>query len=128
VHKITAKQCRAARSLLKWNIQDLGSRVQRIPSRRIDSFEHSAVHIMEWENDELVTVFRKAGIRFNDMEVTLEKEETEHKVLQVGSGEGVHIVLDADQSVLSDSSAEKTQSNQLQDAASKKKRKEEGKE
>src|ERR1700678_1611470 len=108
MHKITGKQSRAARSLLQWNIYDLANRVKKLPAKRIDSFEHGMVHLMEWENDELVRCFKKQGIAFKaDLEVALHKDDKEAEPMQEGMhGEGARIRLDADQTVLFDSSAE----------------------
>ena len=111
MHRITGKQSKTSRSLLKWNIYDLANRVKSILPKRLDSFEHGMVHLMEWENDEVVRAFKKAGILFKaDLEVVLQKEEAEPDALNVTMDqEGSRIVLDTDQTVLSDSSAEKTQ-------------------
>jgi predicted methyltransferase len=62
------------------------------------------VHVADWENDEMLTAFRKEGIQFNsDMDVTLKKKESASGAAIAGQGEGAHIRLDADQSVLEDS-------------------------
>jgi hypothetical protein len=99
----------ASRALLKWNLYDLANRVKGLPPKRIDSFEHGTVHLMEWENDELVTAFKKAGILFKaDLEVVLEKEEAQREALLATAGEGARVVLDGDQTVLSDTTADKT--------------------
>jgi len=110
MHKLSGKQCKMARSLLKWNIYDLANHVKGILPKRIDSFEHSMVHLIEWENDEMVRAFKKQGILFkSDMDVALHKVEQTQDVQTAGmTEEGAHIRLDADQNVLSDSSAEKT--------------------
>lgn len=108
--RITGKQCKTARSLLKWNLHDLAARVKAILPRRIDSFEHGVVHLMEWEYAELLRVFVKAGIHFKpDMEVTLRREDAEPEKIQGGmTQEGARIVLDTDLTVVSDSSAERS--------------------
>jgi hypothetical protein len=100
-----------ARSLLKWNLHDLASYVKSILIKRIDNFEHGIVHLLPWENEELIRVFKKAGIAFNDdLEVTLAKDRAEQiRPQNVMHGEGARIVLGVDQTVLSDSSADKPQ-------------------
>jgi hypothetical protein len=105
MHKLTGKQCRTARSLLKWNVYDLATHVNSIPPRRIESFEKGVVHIVEWENDEMVQAFRNEGIVFNsDLDVTLiATKKNDHAVNMGVTGEGARIVLDADQTVISDS-------------------------
>jgi hypothetical protein len=109
MHKLTGRQSTASRALLKWNLHDLANRVKGMQPKRIDSFEHGTVHLMPWENDELVTAFRKAGIRFKEnLEVALEKEEAQREALLGTAGEGARVVLDGDQTVLSDSTADAT--------------------
>lgn len=110
MHKITAKQCRTARSLLKWNVYDLSTRVKDIPPKRIESFERGTVHILEWEIEQLVTVLTKAGIVFRpDLEVELKKgaEYIRQQDLNTVRGDGARIVLDADMTVISDSSTDR---------------------
>ena len=71
---ITAKQCRASRSLLKWNLQDLASRCN-IPAKRIDCFEKAIVHLYQNENLEIMDIFKKEGVEFlSDFEVRLRKD------------------------------------------------------
>lgn len=109
MHKLTGKQCRQARGLLKWNVYDLSSHVSGINAKRIESYERGMVHIAEWENDEMVTAFRKAGIQFNDeLDVTLKEKAKSGGAVLGGSGEGAHIALNADQSILADSTAVNT--------------------
>jgi len=102
--KITGKQCRQARSLLKWNLHDLASRVKSILARRIDSFEHGTVHLQPWENEALATAFKKAGILLKaDLEVALAKDtssEPEERPLNLMHGEGGRIVLSTDEVML----------------------------
>jgi hypothetical protein len=107
MHKITGKQCKTARSLLKWNVNDLSSRLRSVPAKRIESFERGIVHIQEWENDEIVKAMRKEGVEFrSDFEVILKAKVTEVAPdTHAGGGDGARIVLDGEQNVLSDSSA-----------------------
>ena len=71
---ITPKQCRASRSLLKWNIQDLTARTG-IPTKRIDSFEKGIVHLYQNENLEIMETLKKEGVEFlSDFEVRLKKD------------------------------------------------------
>jgi CDP-glycerol glycerophosphotransferase (TagB/SpsB family) len=69
--RITGKQCKAARSLLKWNLQDLASRV-RVEIKRIESFESGNVPLHAWEMEELVKCFKDKGCIFrSDLSVAL---------------------------------------------------------
>ncbi len=117
MHKLTGKQCKQARALLKWNVYDLASRVNGINPKRIESYERGMVHTAEWENDEMVTAFRKEGIQFNaEMDVTLSASDKVATSVKVGGGgEGAHIQLDADQNVVSDSSIKFTPEQAAQD-------------
>lgn len=120
MHKLTGKQCRQARALLKWNVYDLSSRVSGINARRIESYERGMVHIAEWENDEMVSAFRKEGIQFNsDMDVVLKETESVEVKARGMQGEGAHIRLGADQAVLEDSTVKRadTGSDSEDDAA-----------
>lgn len=106
MHKLTGKQCKMARALLKWNIYDLVTRLNAISPKRIDSYERGLVHIAEWENDEILKAFRKEGVQFNtDMDVVLKDGQKAKPAGGHGTGQGAHIVLDADNSVLSDTTA-----------------------
>lgn len=111
MQKLTGKQSKSARSLLKWNLHDLSNRIQSIVPKRIDSFEHGRVHLLQWENNELVKIYKKAGIIFGaDFEVSLQQTDKEQEQQQRGmqSEGGARIILGADQSVLSDNTADKT--------------------
>lgn len=69
--RITSKQCRAARCLLKWNINDL-AKTTGLPSKRLDGFERSAVILQSAENDSILKAFKKEGLIFTtDLEVFL---------------------------------------------------------
>lgn len=107
MHKLTGKHSRQARALLKWNVYDLSSRVNGINPRRIESFERGMVHIAEWENNEMVSAFRKDGIHFSaELDVTLKASDKAGKAVTVGgTGEGMHIQLDAEQGIMSDTTA-----------------------
>jgi len=124
VHKLTGKQCKQARALLKWNVYDLASRVNGINPKRIESYERGMVHMAEWENDEMVTAFRKEGIQFNaELDVTLSASDKVATSVKIGgTGEGAHIQLDADQSIMSDTSTKHIpQDDALEDEADAKK-------
>lgn len=60
---ISAKQCKRARALLKWNPLDLASRT-RIPVSHLEKFERSQVRLTKPENDEVVKVFERNKIEF----------------------------------------------------------------
>jgi hypothetical protein len=128
--RITSKQCKGARALLKWNIYDLAQRLKNIPPRRIESFEKDKVHILDWENKELVTAFRKAGIIFKmDVDVSLRtdevaKDESDDK-LHRHHGDGARIILDADQSIISDTTIVDVPQNLLLELEKKKQKEKE---
>lgn len=106
MHKLTGKQCRQARALLKWNLYDLANHLNGINPRRIESFERGMVHVAEWENDEMVNAFRDQGVLFNaDLDVVLDETHQKINPQQRTHGEGAHITLNADQSVVSDSTS-----------------------
>jgi hypothetical protein len=109
VLKVTPKQCKTARSLLKWNVHDLANVVKGVPAKRIESFEQGTVHLAEWENDQIMRALKKAGIAFKaDLEVSLEKSNTTQEAQKTGGqGEGARIVLGANQAILADSSVQK---------------------
>lgn len=74
--KITGKQSKAARGLLKWNVHDLTSRCT-VQGRRIESFERGTIQLQMPENDELVRAYKAEGIEFKgDMEVKLANTTT----------------------------------------------------
>lgn len=103
MHKLTGKQCKQARGLLKWNVYDLSSHVNGINPKRIESFERGMVHIAEWENDEMVKAFRKEGVAFNaELDVVLAEADKKRNVASGGAGDGAHIKLDGDMNVVSD--------------------------
>ena|SRR5579884_3048578 len=106
--KITGKQCKKARSLLKWNLQDLASRLASgIQTSRIDSFEKGFVHVMQWENDELSKAFKAAGIEFSsDLEVYLRTQTHVGTGSTVAQELGPQLALDVDDLLLTDKSAE----------------------
>lgn len=108
MHKLTGKQCKVARGLLKWNVYDLANHVSRIDAKRIESYERGNAHLAEWENDELVKAFRKEGVRFNnDLDVVLGDSDTMRQNKNAGnSKQGAVITLDADQSIISDSTGQ----------------------
>lgn len=88
--KLTGKQSRAARGLLKWNLHDLATRV-RTPVKRIESFEKGVIHLQKYENEELIDIFKKHGIEFRgDFDVHLVKQE--RKV----QGDGQNITLNTE--------------------------------
>lgn len=76
---ITAKQSRQARSLLKWNVQDVVNKCA-LQMRRIDHFERGIVRLSRTENDALVKVYIDNGIAFTrDYDVRLIKKEDSRK-------------------------------------------------
>jgi hypothetical protein len=84
--KVSSKQCRAARDLLKWNLHDLVSRVN-VPVKRLESFERGSIQLYQNENHEIAEVFKKNGIEFlSDFEVKLKKEVKDKQKTQVFAG------------------------------------------
>ena len=82
--KLTGKQSRTARALLKWNLHDLAARVHT-GAKRIENFENGIVHLQKFENEELVETYTKAGIEFRgDFEVVLKgkRREESHGVTE----------------------------------------------
>lgn len=72
-HRLTVKQCKQARGLLKWNLRDLSVR-SNIKLERLTEFEQNVVKLFKNENAAVVDVLVKAGIVFGDSgEVTLER-------------------------------------------------------
>lgn len=122
MHRLTGKQSKAARGLLKWNIYDFANRLNNIDSRRIESFERGMVHIAEWENDEMIRTYRKEGIRFNDdMEVTLVEADKISLARDRGAGGDAGLIrLGIDNMIIEDStskvSAEDASSGDEEDA------------
>lgn len=71
--QITAKQSRQARSLLKWNIQDVVNKCG-MRTQRLDHFERGIARLTRPENDDLIKVYSEHGIIFtSDYEVMLKK-------------------------------------------------------
>ncbi len=69
--KLTGRQCKTARNLLKWNIHDLSSRVG-IPSTRLGDFESGTAHLVPPEMQGVIRVLEQAGIIFHpDSHLTL---------------------------------------------------------
>lgn len=60
---LSAKQCKRARSLLKWNLQDIISR-STLTKKSLEQFEQGHSSLMRPENDELVKIFQAEGIVF----------------------------------------------------------------
>lgn len=73
MQRFSARQCKRARALLKWNVNDLSSRT-RLKPRRIEELERGAVRLTQPEIIELISVFEKNGIVFKGEEdVSLRK-------------------------------------------------------
>ncbi|GEM_PF-6361784 len=73
--QITPRQCKQARSLLKWNVQDLAVKAKLYP-KQIERFEKSLTRVTMPEMDAMVKIFKQEGIQFLDnMDVILAKDE-----------------------------------------------------
>lgn len=97
--KLSPRQCRTARSLLKWNYHDLSSKSGVAP-KRIEEFERATLHLQKSENDELVDTFHKQGIEFKaDFQVVLtdgKGKSTSSGHRAAPKGDGQTIVIDSD--------------------------------
>lgn len=70
---LTAQQCKRARSLLKWNLQDLANHT-RLKISILDAFEHGKSKLQRPENAEVVKTLKKEGIDFkSNGEVSLKR-------------------------------------------------------
>lgn len=63
-NQLNSKQCKRARSLLHWNIQDISNRCN-ISRVRLEQFERGDVPLTRLESDLLLKVFIKNGIMIN---------------------------------------------------------------
>jgi hypothetical protein len=94
--RLTSRQCRACRALLKWNINDLVAQTN-VLYKRIDSFEKGIIHLHQNENTELMQVFIKQGIEFlSDFEVRLRKEKKQEDLPVFVGKVGLDIKPDED--------------------------------
>lgn len=76
---ITPKQCKKARSLLKWNIHDVVGKCNLSPVR-LERFERASIRLSRPENDELYKLFTKFGLVFTlDFEVILAEKVEDHE-------------------------------------------------
>lgn len=58
---ISPQQCKRARAMLKWNIQDLASHTT-IPLKQIEKFERNQIRLTKPENDEVLSTFTKQNL------------------------------------------------------------------
>ena len=73
----------------------MASRCQ-LNARRIDSFEKGLLQLQMPENDNLVEIFKSAGIEFKgDLEVKLGNKKGDYRTQGGGSGQGMRIHVDA---------------------------------
>ena len=71
---ITAKQSKQARSLLKWNVQDVISKCT-IAIARLEAFERGNIRLSKPENETLHQLYVDHGIEFGaDFDVRLKKK------------------------------------------------------
>lgn len=75
--QITPKMCARARSLLKWNVNDL-AKATNIAPQTIESFERGIKRLIKPDNDSMLKIFKEHGIRF--------KENMEVELVEVKSG------------------------------------------
>jgi len=73
--KITGRQAKSARALLKWNLPDLATKT-RVRPERISAFENGLLQLFRWELDELIKIYQDEGIQFrNDFSVILDRSK-----------------------------------------------------
>ena len=70
------RQCRQARSLLKWNPQDLAGHT-KIGAKRIEAFERGLAKMETFEIRELYKAFTEAGLVFTSTKVEFKKKPRE---------------------------------------------------
>lgn len=77
--QITSRQCKQARSLLKWNIQDLSNK-SKIAPRQIERFEKNLARLTQTENASMVKTLESEGIEFlKNMEIKLDKSKGQNQ-------------------------------------------------
>lgn len=75
---LNAQQCKRARSLLKWNLQDLANQT-RLKFSTLDAFERGKGKLQRPENEEVVKTFKKEGIDFKSSgDVSLKRGGKSH--------------------------------------------------
>lgn len=72
--QLTSKQCRRARGLLHWNLQDITSRCS-VTRVRLEQFERGDVPLIRPENEMLFKLFQKHGILINTRGEVLLRED-----------------------------------------------------
>lgn len=69
--QLTPKMSSRARSLLKWNVNDL-AKASNVQPKTIESFERGIKRLIKPDNDAMFKIFKEHGIRFKDnMEIEL---------------------------------------------------------
>lgn len=76
------RQCRQARSMLKWNPQDLAGHT-KLSARRIEAFERGLVKLETFELREIYEAFSEAGLQFSSTQVTFKKKPRERQEEQL---------------------------------------------
>lgn len=73
--KITGKQSRSARALLKWNLPDLVTHT-KVLRRRVDLFEKGNIQLQAWEMRDLILTYQGQGVVFQtDLTVSLRQDK-----------------------------------------------------
>jgi hypothetical protein len=84
VLRLSSGQCRRARALLKWNLNDLASRTH-VPLRTLQKFEHNLTRLIKSENEALFFLFSRHGVEFaSDGVVTLHGSATDQDFFYTG--------------------------------------------
>jgi len=116
--KITGRQSKSARALLKWNIPDLATRC-KLRSARVTSFENGLLQLQGWEMQELMDAYKGHGIIFSsDLSVHLQSKnaKTVHEqihTIDLNDSEDRKIIID-DLSTLSDRNAIKAAKEEIE--------------
>jgi len=89
--QLTSKQCRRARGLLHWNLQDITSRCS-ITRVRLEQFERGDVPLIRTENEILYKLFQKHGIIINTRGEVLLREDAKEISDEVAKDDNIFAV------------------------------------
>lgn len=75
MRRITSRQAKSARAILKWNLPDIAAKTNIRPER-INSFEKGLLQLHKWEMEEMIKAYQDAGIIFKvDLSVTYDRSK-----------------------------------------------------
>ena len=89
--QLSSKQCRHARGLLHWNLQDISSRCS-ITRVRLEQFERGDVALIRPENEMLFKLFQKHGIIINTRGEVLLRKTTKQISDEIATGGNLYKV------------------------------------